>query len=85
MLTTYAAWTEGATDADVETIKRAMDQRPQSAQIVENATVTDPLAPPEYGTGLALELVGRRVTRGFRKEIYGGKGGTRSRGPQSDQ
>jgi hypothetical protein len=47
MLTTYAAWTEGATDADVEAIKRAMDQRPRAAQIVLvlNATPPNPLAP----------------------------------------
>ena len=81
MLTTYAAWTEGATDADVEAIKRAMEQRPRAAQIVVNATVVDPLASPEFGTGLALEPVGRRVSLGFCREIYGGKGGTRTLDP----
>jgi hypothetical protein len=51
MLTTCAAWTEGATDADVEAIKRAMESRPRAAQIVVNASVVDPLASPEFGTG----------------------------------
>ena len=74
LLTTYAAWTEGATDADVEAIKRAMEQRPRAAQIVVNATFVDPLAPPEFGTGLALESVGRRVSLGFHRELHGGKG-----------
>jgi len=59
MLTTCEAWTEGATDAGVEAIKRTMEQRPRAAQIVVNATVVDPLAPPGFGTGLALEPVGR--------------------------
>ena len=49
MLTTYAAWTEGATDADVEAIKRAMDQRPRAAQIVLNATPANPPAAPKLG------------------------------------
>jgi integrase len=62
MLTTYAAWTEGATDADVEAIKRAMEQRPRAAQIVLNATPANPPQPPEFGTGLALDSVGRKVT-----------------------
>jgi hypothetical protein len=81
MLTTYAAWTEGATDSDIEAIKRAMESRPRAAQIVVNATVVDPLASPEFGTGVALEPVGRRVSLGFRREIYGGKGGTRTLDP----
>ena len=63
MLTTYAAWTEGATDADIEAIKRAMDQRPRAAQIVLKATPVNPLAPPEFGTGLALESGGKGGTR----------------------
>ena len=46
MLTTYAAWTEGATDSDVEAIKRALEQRPRAAQIVVNGTVVDPLGAP---------------------------------------
>jgi hypothetical protein len=57
MMLTYAAWTEGATDADVEAIKRAMEQRPRAAQIVLNA---NPQTPPEFGTGLALDAVRRR-------------------------
>jgi hypothetical protein len=51
MLTTYATWTEGATDADVEGIKRVRDQRPRAAQIVLNATPANPPQPPEFGTG----------------------------------
>jgi hypothetical protein len=81
MLTTYAAWTEGATDSDVEAIKRAMDQRPRAAPIVLNATPANPPTPPEFGTGLALEPVGRKVSHGFRRETYGGRGGTRTSTP----
>ena len=55
MLTTYAAWTEGATDADVEAIKRAMEQRPRTAQIVVVNATADTLLP--YSAALfALKL-----------------------------
>jgi hypothetical protein len=78
MLNTYAAWTEGAKEADIEMITRAMESRPR-ADIVLSAPVPNPLASPGAVSELSLEPVGRRVSRGFRKEIYGGKGGTRTR------
>jgi integrase len=83
MLDVYAAWTEGATDSDVEAIKRAMESSPHSPVRTIAAKAPPPAGPqpPEFGTGLALEESGRKVSRGFRREIYGGKGGTRTLDP----
>ena len=62
------SWTEGATDTDVEAIKRAMESRPRPAQIVVNATVVDPLAPTRiwhwFGTGTGWKAGKSRIQKG---------------------
>jgi hypothetical protein len=80
-LSTYTAWTEGAKESDIEAVKRAMQSPASPAQIVLNAPLVCPQVSPEFGTALALEEFRRRVNRGFRREIYGGKGGTRTLDP----
>lgn len=55
MLNMYARWTEGATDADIEAIKQAMESSPRSEPAREaDAVRLDPLRSPEFGTDLAL-------------------------------
>jgi integrase len=82
MLNTYAAWTEGAKESDVEAIKRAMESSPPAAsRIAVNRSTLAPLPSPEFGTDLALEKRWERPSSGFRAEIYGGKGGTRTLDP----
>ncbi len=46
MLEVYAAWTEGATDEDVEAIKRAMQSSPRTSARSANTTASSPLASP---------------------------------------
>jgi hypothetical protein len=53
MLSTYAAWTKGATPADVETIKQAMLRSP-APRYAQTSRVS-PLASPGAGTKLAPE------------------------------
>jgi hypothetical protein len=58
MLTMYAAWLEGATEADIEAIKAAMQSRakPTTSRLAvpEHAAPSNPPPPPEFGTRLAL-------------------------------
>ena len=46
MLEVYAAWTEGATEEDVEAIKRAMQSSPRTSARSANTTASSPLASP---------------------------------------
>lgn len=78
MLTTYAAWTEGAQEKDIEMIKRAMESSPSLRTRTVDAAVVVPLASPEFGTSLALEGGGHRLSPGKCKEIYGGERGIRT-------
>jgi flavorubredoxin len=66
MLRMYAAWIEGATDADIQMIKQAMDASPSAraraviiaARIATNRTkkiVINLLLSPEFGSSLAVE------------------------------
>jgi flavorubredoxin len=50
MLEVYAAWTEGAGDAEVAAIKQAMESTPRSLAICANATLVSPQPSPEFGT-----------------------------------
>ena len=50
MLSTYAAWTEGATEADIETIRKAKEQSPASPQALLGLSDL----PPEGGWLLPL-------------------------------
>jgi len=80
MLTMYAAWTEGATDADIEAIRRAMRERPAELNQL-NQEMRGPLESPKAGTGLALASRRNSVSKRMRWEMYGGKGGTRTLDP----
>ncbi len=55
MLTTYAAWTEGATEADVEAIRQAMKQSPAPRTIPAGDGPERPLEAPGFATCLPLE------------------------------
>ena len=71
MLRMYAAWLEGATDADIQAIKQAMEKRPAARvafldsriaiSAINAATnripqiVIRPLKSPEFGSSLAVE------------------------------
>jgi hypothetical protein len=70
MLRMYAAWLEGATDADIHAIKKAMEKRPDArAAFLDSRTaisavntvsnrvtqiVNRPLKSPEFGSSLAV-------------------------------
>src|ERR1700734_3136149 len=70
MLRMYAAWLEGATEADIRAIKRSMEKRPDArAAFLDSRTavsavntvsnrvtqiVIRPLKSPEFGSGLAV-------------------------------
>ena len=80
MLNMYAAWTEGAKESDVEAIRRAMESSPHSlARIGVNLMLLSASQPQKFGTGSASEGSAKKVSRGFRREIHGGNGGTRTR------
>lgn len=57
MLSTYAAWTKGATEADVETIKAAMERSPRDLRAgAPDSLVSEirvPLQSPEAVTKLS--------------------------------
>jgi integrase len=78
MLSTYAAWVEGAKDEDIEAIKRAMNARPVTAPATRE---NSPLASPEFVTNTAPGPRQNCVSRCMREEMYGGKGGTRTLDP----
>ena len=50
MLEVYAAWTEGATEEDVEAIKRAMQSSPRTRARSADTTASSPLASPDLAT-----------------------------------
>jgi len=82
MLNMYARWIEGATDADIEAIKQAMESSPRSTPAREANTIRlDPLPSPEFGTDLAPAPRQNGVSKRMRWEMYGGKGGTRTLDP----
>ncbi len=56
MLSTYAAWTKGATEADIETIRRAMERSPEPVYpATHHDGASRPLESPEFATSLPLE------------------------------
>jgi hypothetical protein len=86
MLDTYATWIDGSQPKDIETIRRAMEARPPLLTgSPEPGLEFDPERPfpsqSSAGTGLALEPRYECVTRGMLREMYGGKGGTRTLDP----
>ena len=77
MLETYAAWTEGTTEADIEAIKRAMEGV-KTVVPFRAPSAFGPLKPPKFGTGLALAPHAKRLSIGETKENIGGEGGIRT-------
>jgi integrase len=83
MLEVYAAWTEGAKEADIEAIRQAMQsQSPRTPTRmparIDKPTARIPLRSPEFGTDLALERGGITVSDGNPKENTGGERGIRT-------
>src|SRR6202166_5309069 len=87
MLDTYAAWTEGAQESDVEAIRVAMAGAPErvpqslpaivSAEVPKTAPVS-PLGAPEFGSSLAVEHPRVRVSTCSTKRNDGGERGIRT-------
>jgi hypothetical protein len=78
MFEVYAAWTEGAKEADVEAIRQAMQSSPRMPARIEKPTALVPLRSREFGTDLALEGGGITVSDGNPKENTGGERGIRT-------
>ena len=55
MLEVYAAWTEGAKEADVEAIRQAMQSSPRMPARIDKPTALVPFLTPEFATDLAPE------------------------------
>ena len=72
MLEVYAAWTEGAKEADIEAIRQAMQSSPRMPARIEKPTALVPLRSPEFGTDLALEGGGITVSDGNPKVPFRG-------------
>jgi integrase len=85
MLSTYAAWTKGATDADVEQIKQAMERSPEPIYPAPSHDGLHCLAPPRFATDLPPEGGWGRLS--WRKHLQrtGGADGTRTRDPRRDR
>jgi len=86
MLDVYATWIDGSQPEDIDAIRRAMEARPPLQTGSEpGLEFNDPDRPfpsqSSAGTGLALAPRYECVTRGMLREIYGGKGGTRTLDP----
>ena len=71
----YAAWIEGATDADIQVIKQAMNASPSAhalAATIAARTAThhakkiviNPLMSPEFGSSLAVGKSGTKLSTG---------------------
>src|SRR5690606_29313465 len=85
MLDVYAAWIEGSQDADLEAIRRAMAACPtqpgRALSLVPSFSPSRPPMSPEFGSSLAVAPRHEGLSRGMRREMDGGKGGTRALGP----
>ena len=91
MLSTYAAWTKGATEADVETIKAAMERSPhdhRAGECAPDSLVSEirvPLQSPEAVTKLSPGRVWGRLSWRQHSQRNGGADGTRTRDPRRDR
>lgn len=79
MLDVYAAWIEGSQETDLDAIRRAMEASPKSPGrtllLLPGFSPRRPQPSPEFGSSPHHE----GLSRGMRREFYGGKGGTRKR------
>jgi integrase len=83
MLTTYAAWTKGATEADVAAIKRAITCSP--TPLYKDASPSGPLESPGAVTRLSLDEGWGRLSWRKYRSLNGGADGTRTRDPRRDR
>ncbi len=93
MLDTYAAWTEGAQESDVEAIRVAMAGAPErsvqslpavvnsEAILVPPAGPRSPLEAPEFGSRMAVEHPPSRASACSTKRSNGGERGIRTQSP----
>ena len=91
MLDTYAAWTEGAQESDVEAIRVAMAGAPErsvqslpavvnsEAILVPPAGPRSPLEAPEFGSRMAVEHPPSRASACYTIRSNGGERGIRTR------
>jgi integrase len=83
MLDVYAAWIEGSQEADLDAIRRAMEASPKlptrTFSLLPNFSPGRPQPSPEFGSSMAVGPTQNGLSRGMRRELYGGKGGTRKR------
>ena len=83
MLRMYAAWIEGATDADIQTIKQAIEAGPAARTGTPRGKkiVINPLLSPEFGSSSASRKQGDDLSPENASEKNGGEGGiARGRG-----
>jgi hypothetical protein len=85
MLSTYAAWTKGATEADVKCIQRAMERSPEPIYPTASHDGLGPLASPEFATDLPLDGGWGRLSWRKYSQRNGGADGTRTRDPRRDR
>ena len=93
MLRMYAAWIEGATDADIQVIEQAMDASPSAharAATIAACTATQstkkivisPLRSPEFGSSSASRKQWGELSPESDSEKSGGEGGIRTHVPE---
>jgi integrase len=82
MLRMYAAWIEGATDADIQAIKQAMEAGPalRTGTPIAKKIVINPLLSPEFGSSSASRKQGGDLSPEKASEKSGGEGGIRTEG-----
>jgi hypothetical protein len=80
MLSTYAAWLEGSQQSDIDAIEATLEARAFASREHQRVPSSPPGA-PEFATDLPPTPTQRSVSIGFRREMYGGKGGTRTLDP----
>ena len=85
MLSTYAAWTKGATETDVERIKQAMERSPEPVYPAASHDGLRSLASPEFATDLPPEGGWGRLSWRKYSQRTGGADGTRTRDPRRDR
>ncbi len=82
MLETYAAWTEGARESDVETIRVAMESPSGLGRIVSVpesfSAALSPHQAPEFGSELALAHPRPGASCGIERKSDGGERGIRT-------
>lgn len=79
MLSTYAAWTEDATEADIETIRQAIERSPHVLPSCGDGSPASPLGTPGFATNLPPPGGWGRLSWRKYAQKNGGADGTRIR------